>query len=275
MFDYDLLFAVYFLPLGLISGFFAGLFGIGGGMITVPMLFLMFDSMGFSHASNYHLAVGTSLCVMAGTSLSAARGHYKRLYSDWPVLQPLLRLLIPGVFVGCLCSRYLFAYLPGKLLNYAFISFLILSLIRFISTDKTQAFNQCSTEKKLSKYTGFLGGLTIGVVSPLLGIGGGTMTVPFLHYYQINLVRSISISCGISFIVAVVGTLNSIYAGWHQTDLPGYSLGYVYWPAALGIGVVSLISVRLGVFCAHYFSAVWLRRLFILLLGMMILKLVS
>ena len=124
-------FILFYVPLGLLSGFLAGLFGIGVGIIVVPALVFYFDLLGFSEPSNYHLAVGTSLCAMLGATLSAAWCQFKRGNMDWL----LLRWLLPGTSIGCLVSAYVFADLPGEFLRYAFALFLLFVLIRFVRVD--------------------------------------------------------------------------------------------------------------------------------------------
>ena len=145
-------------------------------------------------------------------------------------------------------------------------------LWRFIRTKNRNTVNKTVAKPEISSTAGLFYGFIIGSISPLLGIGGGTISTPLLDHYKISLPRIIGISCIISATIAVTGTLSSIYTGWHQPHLPTYSFGYVYWPAALSISTISLISIRSGVYCAHRFNATWLKRLFICLLIIIIIK---
>ena len=252
------------LPLGLISGFTSGLFGVGGGIIVVPGLLLLFDLMSFHALSNYHLAVGTSLCAMVFNSVFAVWRHQRYLKLDWL----LVRSLVPGVVAGIFMAAVLFPYLPRDILRTGFIVFLALLLLRFwlaVPAKSSVSVRQPKNGrdawisfKCFPQLAGQLaGGVLIGFVSLLLGIGGGTIAIPLLGRYNLSMPSMIAVASCIGVMISVAGMLNSIYAGWQQPDLPIYSLGYVYWPAVCGISVTSFFSVRLGVHYAHHMPARW------------------
>lgn len=221
---------VFYFLVGVLAGGFSGLLGIGGGLIVVPTLYFIFEQQGFHSDILIKLAAGSSLAGMIVTTAVSLREHLKREADVWPMFQKLA----PGLLVGTIIGGYLVSVLSGHLINKIFSFFLFLVALRmFFPTDVSQASS--NVNKWMIGFTGLL----IGTFSGLLGLGGGILTIPFLTYCRIEMrhILGISLACGL--MVSILGTFIYMLAGYNLSDLPANSVGFVYWPAALGIALGS------------------------------------
>lgn len=244
-----------YLLLGAVAGILAGLFGVGGGVIIVPVLLLAFAALDIAGSVATHLAVGTSLATIVITSISSVRAHHLKGAVLWPVFW----LLAPGLAIGVLIGAQVAAHIPGDLLQLAIGVFLVLIGIQM-------GFGlQPGARGQLPGRPALLGvGSVIGFASALFGIGGGSLTVPFLSYCGVRMQKAVATSAACGVPIALFGAIGNIAGGWNHADLPAYSSGFVYWPALLGIALASMPAARLGAHLAHRLPAQKLKRLFAL-----------
>ena len=252
----------YFLYLivGALAGFLSGLFGLGGGVIIVPVLIFMFTASNLSIEVVTHLAIGTSLATIAITSITSALTHHQKGAVRWD----LIRWIVPGIVFGSVIGGLVAASLAGYVLQLLFGCLLVVvSAQLFLSPE----FKAVPTPGRF-----FLGlaGTFIGSVSALFGIGGGTLTTPFLTRIGVKIRQAVGSAAACGLPIAVAGGLTYLVAGQGNSALPEGSLGYIYIPAWIGIVLASIPFARLGALVAHLLNEQILRRLFaavILLLG--------
>lgn len=248
---YELL-ALYGL-LGAFAGIAAGLLGVGGGLIIVPVLLAIWQSSGFENPYQMQLAIGTSLATIVLTSLSSVRAHHLRGSVQWPVFWSLT----PGILIGTWIGAFLATRLPGDILRNIFGVFELL-----IAAQMAFAVRPVP-QRTLPGVMGMsAAGAVIGSVSAVIGIGGGTMTVPFLTWCNVVIHRAVGTSAACGLPIALGGALGYIVLGWNNDALPEWSAGYVYGPALLGIVVTSVLFAPLGAMLAHRLSILVLRRVF-------------
>jgi uncharacterized protein len=242
---------------GIFAGLFGGMLGLGGGIIIVPVLHFVFLQQGFSASVIMHLAVTTSLATIIVTSLSASYTHHKKGAVLWPVVNRLA----PGILIGTAIGAVLADFLSSDFLRIVFGIFETLVAVQIWFEIKPEA------KRTLPETFGLIGsGTGIGAFSTLLGIGGGTLTVPFLLWCNINIRNAVAVSSACGFPIAIGGTLSLIIAGWDNANVPMHSFSYLYWPAALVIVAMTVFFAPLGAKLAHYLPVKTLKRLFSILL---------
>jgi len=247
----------FYLATGAATGLLAGMLGIGGGLIIVPILVFIFTAHGFTPDYILHLALGTSLATITVTSISSARAHHRHGAVNWDTL----RRIAPGIALGCLLGAWLASQLDTRPLKWLFVIFEF-----YVGTQLLMQFAP-HPHRSLPGRWGMtaMGGL-IGVMSSLVGIGGGTLSVPFLVYCNRSMREAVGTSSAIGLPIAIFGSLGYAVSGWHIGGLPPYSLGFVYLPAAIGIALISLFTAPLGARLAHLLPVTVLKKLFALLL---------
>lgn len=246
-----------YLILGSCVGFLAGLFGVGGGLIIVPALVFIFTAHGFSTEVLTHMAVGTSLATIFFTSVSATKAHQRKNAVLWPVVI----MLSMGISVGAVLGVKTITYMSGATLQKIIAIFLILAGIQM-----GLALNASSHRQLPNKLGLTCAGIIIGWASAMFGIGGGSITVPYLNWCNVSMQKAVATSTACGIPIAIVGTISNVVQGWHHEGLPEWSAGYIYWPALIGIALTSLLTAKLGVKLAHRLSPRILRRTFSLLL---------
>ncbi|MDO9519288.1 MAG: sulfite exporter TauE/SafE family protein [Pseudohongiella sp.] len=239
--------------LGVITGFLAGLFGIGGGAVMVPVLTVMFAAQGFAADYVVHLALGTSMATIIPTSLSSLNAHHKH----GAVLWPAVRGLAPGILVGTFAASFLAAALSPRPLAIFFCIFMTYVAAQMVLNRKPSPSRQLPGLAGLSA-----AGAGIGGISALVAIGGGTMTVPFLTWCNVRLQIAIGTSAAVGLPIALAGALGYLLNGWGTAGLPAYTLGFIYWPAVLAMAVASLFSAPMGARLAHKLPVATLKKLF-------------
>ncbi|MFN6971610.1 MAG: sulfite exporter TauE/SafE family protein [Rheinheimera sp.] len=247
-----------FLLLGAAVGFFAGLLGVGGGGIMVPVLTSLFLSLGF--AESVHMALATSLAAIIVTSFASARSHHAHQAVLWPVVWRMS----PGIIVGTLCAAFVAALIPTQALAWFFSLFMAYVAVQMLLNIKPQPSRSLPGALPLTA-TGF----GIGAVSALVAIGGGSLTVPFLTWCNVKVPQAIGTSAALGLPIAISGTVGYAFSGALVTpthSMPDWSLGFVYLPAVLLISVVSFFTAPLGVHLAHRLPVPLLKKLFALLL---------
>ncbi len=246
-----------YLLLGAIAGLIAGLFGVGGGLIIVPVLVYLFTREGMDPDSLVHLAVGTSLATIVFTSISSVYAHHKRGAVRWD----LFRQLTPGIVIGALIGAAVADWMPSVVLRRFFAIFEWLVAIQLLLNTHTKASRVVPGRVGL-----FAAGNLIGSISSIVGIGGGTLTVPFLVWCNVAMRKAVATSSACGLPIAVAGAVGFIIMGWSTTTTLEWSLGYLYFPALIGIVTSSILFAPLGAKLAHSLPADKLKRLFGLLL---------
>ena len=260
-----------YIALGLFTGFSAGMLGIGGGLVMVPTLTMMFTAQpGFPAGEALHMALGTSMATILFTSLSSLRAHHRHEAVLWAVVVQIT----PGILFGTLVGTLFASRVPARPLAVFFALFVCFAALQMTLNLKPKAVRQ------LPSAMGVFGvGAGIGVVSSLVAIGGGALTVPFLTWCDVKVQKAIGTSAAVGFPIAVGGSLGYIYNGWGHVMLPSGSLGYVFLPASLWMVPFSMLAAPLGARATHRLPVPTLKRIFaallIILAGRMLWKLFS
>lgn len=242
-----------YIPLGMFAGLMAGLFGIGGGLIIVPALAAIFSQQGYDSSSIMHLAIGTSLATIIFTSISSINAHHKKQAVLWSVVHQLA----PGIFVGAMAGGLIAHLIPTKNLQWFFAIFEFYVAVQMLQNFKPDASRQLPKGIEM-----FSAGSIIGSISSLVGIGGGTLTVPFLVWCNQSIHKAIATSAACGLPIAIAGTLGFMISGWNQVTLPNHSIGYIHIPSLLGIVSSSILFAPLGAKLAHSLPVVFLKRIF-------------
>jgi uncharacterized membrane protein YfcA len=231
-----------FALVGVVAGVLAGLFGIGGGLVLVPVLIALFAQQQFNPEISVHLAIGTSLAIIVFNASVASWSHHQRHAVLWPVVQKLSLGLLVGAWLGAMLAKQLAAPMLKQLFGLFEILIGLYLMVRY----QPQAQNVKPQRGLL------LGvGLFIGFISALLGIGGGTLTTPFLLWRKGVMQQAVATAAACGLPIALAGTLGFVVTGWQQPQLPALTTGYVYWPAVLAIALFSFVGTHFGVILAH------------------------
>ena len=242
-----------YLACGLVAGFLAGLLGVGGGLVIVPMLVFIFPWQGVPEELVQIMALGTSLASITITSVASFRAHDKRGAVRWDIW----RTLVPGILIGTFGGGFLAAVLSMTFLRGFFVCFVYCIATQMFLDFKPKA------SRHLPGTLGMNGaGGVIGVVSSLVGIGGGSLSVPFLTYCNVPMHTAVGTSAAIGFPIAVAGTLSYLWNGLSAPNLPPYSLGYIHLMALAGIVAASYLTAPLGAKLAHSLPVSKLKRIF-------------
>ncbi len=247
-----------YIGLGLFTGFSAGMLGIGGGLVMVPSLTIMFAAQaGFPPGEVLHLALGTSIAAIIFTSLSSLRAHHQHGAVLWKVVIQIT----PGILLGTLLGTLFASNVPAKPLALFFTVFVCCIAVQMILNLKPKP------SRELPGTVGvFAVGMGIGSVSALVAIGGGAFTVPFLTWCNIRVQNAIGTSAAIGFPIAVGGTMGYIYNGFGHAGLPEWSLGFVYLPALAWMLLPSMLMAPIGARLTHRLPVTTLKRIFACLL---------
>lgn len=248
---------VLYLALGAVAGVLAGLFGVGGGIIIVPVLVFSFAAQGFDATVLTHLAVGTSLATIVFTSINSIREHHRRGAVRWAIFAWLTLGVLFGAAIGALTA----SLIQGPLLQKIIGVFAILVAIQMGLDLRPSASREVPGKPGLT-----LAGVFIGWASAIFGIGGGSLTVPFLTWRSVPMQQAVATSSATGLPIALASALSFMLLGWGNPALPQWSLGFVYLPAMAGIAITSMFSARIGARLAHRLSPRLLKRLFALLL---------
>lgn len=248
---------VALLALGSMTGFAAGLLGIGGGMLLVPFITLVLTLHHFPEHLVVHMAIATSLATIMFTSVSSVRAHHKRGAVQWRIVA----LLAPGILIGSWIGPWI-----GKQMNSAMLA-AFFGVFVLVSATQMLAGKKPSATRELPGRGGMLAaGGTIGVLSGLVGAGGGFISVPFMTWCNVKIHQAVATSAALGFPIALAGTLSNIYYGSSAPDLPAGSLGFIYLPALLVISLASVSTAPLGARTAHRLPVPALRKIFSVML---------
>jgi uncharacterized protein len=249
--EVPLVLLLMYLALGAVAGVMAGLLGVGGGAIIVPVLIYSFVWQGMPESVLTHLAVGTSLATIAVTSVSSVRAHHLHGAVLWRVFL----WMVPGIVVGVWLGANIANSLSGANLQLGFGIFLLCISIQMGLSLQPKSEKNFQEGPALLPSSGI-----IGVFSAMFGIGGGLLTVPYLSWRGVVMQKAVATSAAVGLPIAIVGALTNIVVAWGREGLPAYSSGYVYWPAFFGIVLTSAYCARYGAKLAHNISPQQLKR---------------
>ena len=239
-----------FLVAGLLAGLLAGLFGLGGGLVLVPLFYLSFPHFGVGSGVLMHLAVGTSLAIMIVNSSDSAFSHHRK----GDVLWSEVRKLAPFYAVGALLAAAASGWLSSTYLRYFFIALLVFVILRALFKKGFTQDHALGDYAPPSRPIMAAFGVLTGCVSALLGIGGSPITVPFLRNAKLPMVNSVAIAATLGVPIALFGAVGYVVTGWGRPGLPDWTTGFVYWPAIPGIVIGVLAAVPFGTRLSHRLS---------------------
>jgi len=239
--------------LGAAVGFFAGLLGVGGGGIMVPMLTTFFLAQGFPQSQVVHMALGTSMAAIVLTSVSSLRAHHARGAVRWDVV----RAITPGILVGTFAATFVASRVSTVPLAIFFAVFMAYVSIQMLLNIKPKP------SRALPGPVGMSGvGLGIGGISALVAIGGGSLSVPFMTWCNVKMQNAIGTSAAIGLPIALAGTAGYVVNGWGAEGTPAYTAGFIYLPALVLITAVSMFTAPVGARLAHRLPVAMLKKIF-------------
>lgn len=243
MWTADLIIALIFA--GAAAGFLAGLLGVGGGTIIVPIVLWLLHKQGVISDYTQHIALGTSFAIMVFTTLSSAWAQHKRKAINWHIV----KYLSPAMIIGSLIGSALAKFLPTLFLQIFFIVFLYAIAMQMLLKLKPKPSRQ------LPQPAGLFGaGNVIGLLSSWVGIGGGSLSVPFMVYCNVPIHAATGTSAALAWAMSVSGLIGFVFMGWGVEGLPANTLGFVYLPAVAILPICTMIFAPMGVKAAHKLS---------------------
>ncbi len=245
-----------YLLLGAVAGLLAGLLGVGGGLIIVPALAWIFTQQGYQPEIIMHMAVATSLATIVLTSLSSMRAHHKKGSVHWPVFVRLS----PGIVLGALAGAGIVDYLPTRALQIFFALFVFA-----VAAQLMMNLRPPRTHRVTGRISPYFAGSGIGLISTIVGIGGGSLTVPWLLWNQFSVREAVATSSACGLPIALAGVTGFMIIG-ADTGIE-YSWGYIYWPAFILISATSIFFAPAGAALAHKIDGQKLKWVFALFLG--------
>ena len=249
--------------LGIVVGFLAGLLGIGGGGVMVPTLTTLFLDQGFPREQVVHMALGTSMAAIVLTSVSSLRAHHARGAVRWDIV----RRITPGILAGTFAGTFIAARMNTVPLALFFACFMTFVASQMLYSVKPKPARELPGRAGMNA-----AGLFIGTISALVAIGGGSLSVPFMLWCNVETRRAIGTSAAIGFPLALAGTAGYLVNGWASANTPPLTLGYVYLPALLLVGVVSVFVAPLGAACTYRLPVPVLKKAFAAMLILLVLK---
>ncbi|BAK72900.1 MAG: sulfite exporter TauE/SafE family protein [Arcobacter sp.] len=252
---------------GVVAGLLAGLLGVGGGIVIVPMLYHIFIYMNIDISIAMPLSIGTSLSTIVVTSIISARSHHKKGGIDWD----LSKRWIPFVILGVLISSFTSKYIDGANLKFMFgILLLVVSINMIISSFK----NLVIADSLPGRFLQSIFAVLVGGFASLLGIGGGTIMVPLLTLFSFPIHRAVSTASLFGLIISVPATIGYIIVGWNVENLPLASTGYVNWLAFAVLVPMTMFFAPYGVKLAYSLNVKQLKVAFAVFLACVGLKMV-
>jgi uncharacterized protein len=239
--------------LGAMTGFMAGLLGIGGGMLLVPFMTFLFTLSGFPPELIVKIAIATSLATILFTSLSSVLAHHKKGAVRWDIAKPMA----VGAFIGTFIGANFAGALKSSWLALFFAVFVGFSALQMLRSKKPKP----SRDVPAAAGLGAMGSL-IGFISSLVGAGGGFITTPFLTWCNVAMHQAVATSAALGFPIAAGGLIGYVVAGTTEANLPAGSLGYIYLPALVAVSAASLVTAPIGAKTAHRMQVASLKRVF-------------
>jgi uncharacterized membrane protein YfcA len=252
--------------LGAFVGFFAGLLGIGGGMMSVPILAMLFDMQRMPHEHLLHLALGTAFASIVFTSLSSVRAHHGHDAVRWDVVKGIA----PGLVLGTFAGSALASIVPTRVLAWLVVAFIGYTALQMFRNTRPKPTRELPGPLGLTAV-----GAVIGGVCGLVAAGGGFLTIPYMVWCNVPIHQAIGTSAALGFPIALAGALGYVVFGWSKSGLPSPTLGYVFLPALAGVVLVSILFAPLGARIAHRTEGARLKRVFGVVMVALALKVAS
>ena len=252
-----------YVAIGAAVGFFAGMLGIGGGAIMVPLLVMLFDAQGLPKSHILHLAVGTGMATILFTSVASVRAHASRGAIRWDIA----RNITPGILLGGLVGSWIASFIPPLVFAALFTAVIYIAATNLLIDRKPKPSREAPGFVGMSVF-----GFVVSAASAFAAIGGAFLTVPFMLWCNVPMLPAIGTAAVIGFPIALSGTIGFIATGLRETGLPPYTVGFVYLPALAGIVVTSMLMAPVGAAAAHRLPTVWLKRIFAVLFYVMATK---
>ncbi|GFK93012.1 hypothetical protein NNJEOMEG_00841 [Fundidesulfovibrio magnetotacticus] len=249
----EIVYYLLYAAAGAAAGILAGLLGVGGGIVIVPILSVLFAWQGIAPEYLMQMALGTSLASIMFTSVSSMRAHHAHGAVRWNIV----KLITPGIVLGTLAGSKLAAWLSSGFLKGFFVFFLYYVSLQMFLNFKPKPSREIPGIGPMTGVGGF-----IGVISALVGIGGGTLTVPFMTFCNVPMHQAVGTGAAIGFPIAVAGAVGYIFGGMGKVGLPEASLGFVYLPAMIGLVVCSMLTAPTGARIAHKLPVAMLKKVF-------------
>ncbi|MDR3158344.1 MAG: sulfite exporter TauE/SafE family protein [Zoogloeaceae bacterium] len=243
--------------LGAVSGFFAGLLGIGGGAVMVPLLVVLFAAQGVGGGEVMRMALGTSMAAILFTAIASVRAHHRHQAVKWRIVAAIT----PGILLGTLLGARLASQVSSTALAFLFVAFTL-----YASTQMIAGFHPKASRSMPGAWGTALAGVGIGAFSCLVAIGGGALSVPFMLWCNVRAQHAIGTSAAIGFPIAAGGAAGYMVNGWQNPALPPYSIGFVYLPAVAGMVAASMLTAPLGAALTHRLPVKRLRQIFAVVL---------
>jgi uncharacterized membrane protein YfcA len=254
---------IAYLALGAFIGFFAGLLGIGGGGIMVPILTTVFVMQGFSLEHVVHIALATAMAAIIITSLSSLKAHHAHNAVIWRIV----RQITPSILIGTFGATFLASQVSTKFLALFFASFMAYISIQMALNIKPKPSRELPNIIGMS-----IAGSVIGGISALVAIGGGSLSVPFMVWCNIKIQNAIGTSAAIGLPISIAGTMGYLINGWNVENMPEYTIGYIYLPAVVLISMMSYMTAPIGAKLAHSLPVPTLKKIFAVLLMLLCVK---
>ena len=252
-----------YVALGTFSGFIAGLFGVGGGLTIVPLLFMLFAAQGFPVSELMHLALGTSMATITITSISSMRAHHKHGAVRWDIVKGMT----PGLLLGTLVGSLLTGFVPTHELAVIFTVIVYIASFQMIMNFRPKPTRVLPGPKGLAAV-----GTGIGGVSSLVAAGGGFLSIPYMVLCNVSIHQAVGTSAALGFPIALAGTIGYMISGFGTDGLHGMHLGFVYLPALICVGAMTVIIAPYGAALAHKLPVAKLKRAFGFFLGLLATK---
>ncbi|HWQ38979.1 MAG TPA: sulfite exporter TauE/SafE family protein [Burkholderiales bacterium] len=248
---------VAYLMMGVVVGFFAGMLGIGGGVLLVPLMVFLFAAQDFAPDRVLHLALGTSLTSIVFTSLASLRAHHRHGAVRWDIV----RRAAPGLVIGTLVGTFVAEALRSRYLAVIFVAFVYYSAAQVFLDIRPEPSRQLPGPVGM-----WIAAVLVGVMSSLVGAGGGVISIPLMTLCNVPMRNAVGTSAALGLPIAAAGAAGYIFHGLDLDLLPPWSMGYVYLPALVGIVLGTFVTVPLGARAAHRMPVPLLKKIFAVVL---------
>ncbi len=249
--------------IGGVFGFLAGLLGIGGGAVAVPLTTMAFAAQDFNRETILHTALGTGMATIVFTSLASLRAHHKLGGVDWIIV----RRMTPGIVIGTFLATVIARYIPTFPLAIIFVCFLF-----YMATTMLFSWQPKPTRQMPGPIGQHVAGFLIGGGSGIVGIGGGAIATPYMVFCNVPFRTAIGTSAALGLPISLTGTVGYIINGWGHAGLPPYSVGYVYLPALIGFVIASMAAAPWGASLSHRLSTKVLKKIFAVVMYALVTK---
>lgn len=240
---------------GVIAGLIAGLLGVGGGIVLVPVMFYLFTALDFDSDVRMHVAIGTSLSTIVATAFSSTKAHYAKGGVD----TALLKSWGPWLLIGTVIGMYYFSSIKSVQLTFVFSAMTFLIALYMLFGPSGQNDEKGMLPKGPVRW---LSGISVGGLSSIMGIGGGSLTVPLLSFYRYPIRRAVGTAAAAGLVISIPGTVGAVLAGIGQANLPPFSIGYVNLIAFAILIPVTGFFAPIGARIAHSINPKYLRYAF-------------